>query len=741
MKKIVKISFNFLIKNKKRTGMSLIGVLLSVVLISSVLFLKDTYNTYNNEINLYTNGKWLLMDSTNDEIHLDETLKKAPIKDKLIVSELGISPLDNDMYIEILGYSNFNDIYPVHLISGNYPKNDNEIIVTESYLIEQKLAIGSKIELEIGNRVGSDGFKEINYNNSFDFIEGETYQSEGTKEYIIAGTYNDITMATISTAIKYRFITKEFDNSINTTTYYTINKINGNEWDNIKSGISEMGRYCINETAVDLYVDKGFHFSLNLSLSLIIIIVLLALNMVGLIKNTFNITLKERAFTLGTLQCIGATPRQISYIVIIEAFILGLVAIPIGLILCSLFLMFMYQRCSELMIIETGIPIDFRLIVDPMNILMISVFVYAILLFSAWWPTRDLVESSPIELAKRGIQVQQEDIFEDKRVKKRVSIEATIGSRNSKMNKKAHKMIIFSLSMSIILFISGNYLINGMITSLYQNHQNDMTIEVGLENASNKNQLNNMLVVKDELFDLNKDGESKMICNMSTPIKIPEKYLDKQYKEIFKRFGKNSLNLKFSTFGNNRDKKEKYIHVNIDNYIQYQKKNKDIVNIRLLNINVNDLMIIPYKYVSENTVKNDNINITVDNINEKSITERTYYEDDMDFPSIDVNMTVNFEDYHSFLALLDGRLHGITSFNKLILRNDDHNALIKKLNAYKEANPSKIEYIYDSFENTNEPAIIYALRIIFNMFSLFILFICIMNIVNTVLSSVISRKK
>ena len=60
MMKLWRLSLRFIKQNKKRALLSGIGISLSVILLSSVLFLSDTYSIYQKESEVYRNGTWLL---------------------------------------------------------------------------------------------------------------------------------------------------------------------------------------------------------------------------------------------------------------------------------------------------------------------------------------------------------------------------------------------------------------------------------------------------------------------------------------------------------------------------------------------------------------------------------------------------------------------------------------------------------------------------------------------------------
>lgn len=728
MKELSKISFRFLIGNKKRTIFSILGTMLSVILITSIVLLLDSYTAYKEKFNLYQNGSWLIKESTPSETNLSEAISLSPIKDTLVVSDMGVSPLSNNTYIEILGYSDFNEIYPFHLIDGRKPENENEIAVPEEYIKEKKASLNDQLELSVGNRFIQEESKIRLVNDYADLMENEYFEQETIKSYRIVGVYKDISLFKSATALKYRFVTKSSQSSSIYTTYYTIQNINEDQWDEIVSNISPEDMYCVNESAINLYVDKMIQLSIEEIVAYGLIILLIGLNMIAFIKNIFDISLKERMRMLGTMECIGAAPNQIRTMVLLEAIMIGIIAIPIGIIVCTAILFILLNM------MEIGLAIN------PLHLIIVILIVLVMLMVAAWLPTLKISHFSSIQLLRTGITENKQKRAQYKTYKKNIRIEKLIGMRNRKANKKAHRSIIFSLCMSIILFISGNYYINGTITSISQYQFDEEAIQVTFESARNKQQLDSSIETIDELFALNKDGQNEYSYQMLTNINIPESYWSSEAKEIFSEDELSFMNIEIISDGSISEGDKNKIEADVYNCVTYQKQNKDRFEVKLLDISENQEFSLPYSYIKDNEFLYSSLDFTVEHVNRqaKNDINSIYYEQNQRSPILAIH--VSLEDFIQLYTQFDSQEMNIDVMQTIKMYNDAQDTLLKNIKEYEEAHINTIDSIYDS-ETDSVSSVFIVQRALCNIFSIFILSISIANILHTVISGILMKKK
>ena len=736
MKELTKISFRFLIRNKKRTIFSIVGTILSVILMMSIVFLMDSYKNYNEKFNLYKNGSWLLKKSVPSETNLDEVISLSPIKDTLVISDMGVSLLPDNTYIEILGYSDFNEIYPFHIIDGRKPENENEIAVSEQYIKEKKVSVNDQLELAVGNRYIQEKEEIKVVNNYYDLLENEYFKQEKVKSYRIVGVYKDVSLKDNATAIQYQFITKSSQASPIYITYYTIQDISEDTWNEIVSNIKPADMNCVNETAIDLYVDKGFQLSIAEIIAYSLIILLIGLNMIAFIKNIFDISLKERMRTLGAMECIGATPSQLRTMILFEALMIGIIAIPLGIIICSFILSSVLKIFNRQIIVSTKIPVEMVLTIHPLHLVVIVAVVLFMLIIAALIPFLKIADFSPIQLMHRESTGKEQKQIKYKKYRKNIKIEKLIGLRNRKANKKAHRSIIFSLSMSIILFISGNYYINGEITSISQYQFDQEGIQVILKNARNRQQLDASMKTINELFALNKDGQNKYNYRMGTNIHVPESYWNSEAKEIFLKDTQNFMNIEIISDGSVEEMDKNKIDAEIYNCVTYQMQNKKKVEVKLLDSSENQQLSIPYSYIKRDEFLNDYLDVSIHSLNRKSMD--IYYEQNDQLPALVMN--VSLEDFIQLYTKFNNQSMYIDAIQTINMYTDHQETLLKNIKEYEETHIHTIDSVYlPETDSVSSDFIVQ--RILCNIFSVFLLFISGVNILHIVISGILIKKK
>lgn len=735
MMKLWRLSLRFIKQNKKRALLSGIGISLSVILLSSVLFLSDTYSIYQKESEVYRNGTWLLKKPSNLEVEIDEALRLAPIKDQVTLSTLASSPLPNEQYIQIEAYSNFNEIYPFHLKDGNYPKNEEEIAVTQEYLNAHDLSIGSTITYEIGHRYFHNGESFVASDDSSTPAPHEQFHAIGKKRYTIVGTYIESTKPDGFT-IKYKVITKSQKPSSPSTTYYTIDKISEQTWQKIVSRMDDSGMYCINQNAVSSYVEKEATLSFPFIITCLLLLGLLALNMIGLIKNIFAITLKERSSIFGTLECVGATPKQIYILLLLEAGSIAMLAIPIGFLISGGMLSLLYQALSEALMTQTAILVPFRLHIRPLYILIITLLVLCILILSTWLPIRRIYQFTPIEWIKK--EAFKPYIPNKKyHLKKRQSIAKMIGLRYRSTNRKAHHAIIFSMSMSIILFLCSNYVISTWIASQNQISKEEDTIRIQLNSTGNPLQFQEMLHINDALCALNTEGQNHLETTMTTDIYIPDDYFSEQARHVLSISEQTDVTISIAISDQLHGKSKQHIQALTNGYITYQSQDNGMQKIPLFHFHEGDTLSLPY-ISDQQIIKQLDFYIKSTHYTPKGTQTPILYENEEYIPSI--TFYVSIDDYMHIQALLIQ--HGVMtqSMHTLYMKSDDPQNLIKAVDTYHNRHLGDILSINDPTKKTVDP-LFTALRLLLNLFSCFILFIGIANILNTVISNIITRKK
>ena len=203
MKFLKKLALKNLKLNRKRTIVTIIGVILSVALITTVA---DMYMTgVNSIIEMEKNikGNFHVAVKAVDYEDLSYIENNRQISDYAYVKSLGFAKIENAKvserpYINVSTFSKDDvDILRIKMKSGDFPKNENEIMVPEGYKEDgYDIKVGDTISLDLGQRIGEDG-KSIDYNAELTSDEDGNKKREqiintSKKEYKVTGIYKTV---------------------------------------------------------------------------------------------------------------------------------------------------------------------------------------------------------------------------------------------------------------------------------------------------------------------------------------------------------------------------------------------------------------------------------------------------------------------------------------------------------------------------------------------------------------------
>jgi putative ABC transport system permease protein len=338
--------------NKKRTIVTIIGVLLSTALICAVSGMTTSTQKTFVKFAKETEGNYHVCFKNVPKDELKYIENNVNVDSYFITNNLGYTKLEgskneNKPYLYIMEF-NKEAIQNsgLQLTEGKMPENSNEIIISETILNNARVnfKIGDNITLNIGTRELSDGTKltqEDPYNS--ENSNEEQIINTVTKTYKIVGIIkrpsyniesynapgytiisymentNNLTRANISVLYKNPRTTLE------NTTKQIITIIKQNTGEEIeKTTNEELLRYegILNESSL-----KGLYEIAS------VVILIIVVSSVFVIRNSFAISVSEKTKQYGMMSSIGATKKQIKKSVLFEGLIIGLIGIPLGIIL------------------------------------------------------------------------------------------------------------------------------------------------------------------------------------------------------------------------------------------------------------------------------------------------------------------------------------------------------------------------------------------------------------------------
>ncbi|WP_336820600.1 ABC transporter permease [Bacillus thuringiensis] len=422
------LSRRYLKGNKKRTILTLIGIVLSVSLISTIgLFMNGT------QISQIENTKKRQGYSFHAVVlNYDESILKK-IKYNPQIESFGLMSQGETVQVgEAAVQMNFADdnaleFLKYSIIKGRLPSNDQEVAVDPWVLpyIKENIQIGDSFELN------EKKYKLVG------FLSDSTYTQENKVGRLL--TY------------KSKFSAGEGKILVGISS-----KANFNE---VLEGFKTIsGENNINISNELIQLEKpGYNNSIMATLIITISIVVIATIVV--IYNAFQISVVERTRQFGLLRSIGATRKQIRQIVLREVTFLAVIAIPIGII-CSLIALASLQFTFSLLMENSKAVSIFHV---DWNILLISSIITLLsVIASSLYPAYFAGKISPLLAISSRLSIKKEQIKKQKNsmVKKPLSIPLSMAMKNVKRNKNRYTITILSIIISSVLFITFSYLMS-----------------------------------------------------------------------------------------------------------------------------------------------------------------------------------------------------------------------------------------------------------------------------------------
>lgn len=265
-----------------------------------------------------------------------------------------------------------------------------------------------------------------------------------------------------------------------------------------------------------------------------IIMAIIVVGSVALIFNSFAISVSERSRYLGMLSSVGATKRQKRNSVYFEGIIIGLLAIPLGMVAGILGIGVTLSIIGSIME-DMGVETELLMVVSP-EALIISAVIAALTIFiSTYIPAKRASRITAIDAIRQShdVKLTKSKVKTNRLVRSLFGVEGEIALKNQKRNKKRSMVTVFSLVVSIILFLSVSYFGSAFTKSLeLSTAQQNFDISVQLESDENEEEhLVQELTSLDEVerFSMNR---AQMFRTIVEEEKLPEALLDDMSPEF-----------------------------------------------------------------------------------------------------------------------------------------------------------------------------------------------------------------
>ena len=673
MKVLNEITLKSLKLNKKRTIVTIIGIILSVSLITAVFGMVACFRETLLKKAIKDNGYNHIIASGNQDI-LNILKNNREIKKTMVVANLGYSYINSKNeykpYLKLSSVVNPSDFLdlPFNLKKGRFPANSSEVVISNSLLTNGKvnLKIGDTINYKLGKRYACD--VELDE----DYLVKEVKDID---DKIICGKENLVEEKELSLKIVgiidrpnytfesysspgYTSLTVNLD-SDNLITYNNLKTPkNYNKVFNSLKKSNKFKNLTLNNEVLRYEVFKFSDETYNMILTVAFVVtVIIMITSIYCIKNSFDISTIEKTKMFGHLISLGATKKQIKNIVLKEGFYLGIIGIPLGLffgILADYILILVMKNILETTFFNATFVFKISYLAIILAIITSIITIYLSCIKSA----RRASKISPIEAIRNNldIKIKNNKLMPPKIIKKIFKTPGVIAYKNLKRNKKKYKTTVISLVVSILTFITMNTFITytfKLSGNYYQDLDYDLKIRVNDPTEENINNIINLDNI--DKYNIVYEGDILNVKNSNRLTKEGIDYLDNELNI-------NILLLDDKTFTNYLKKlkitSKKDEGILIDHHAFYVN-NKTVIR-RLTNYHKNEYikgLIGTKEYnIKISNIENNNTFGYEDYVGMYLILNKDYYKDIDYHTSVITISSKNDQDLENDLDKLDQKL-------------------------------------------------------------------------------------
>jgi len=493
--------------NKRRTIVTIIGIILATALLTAVatmaVSLKESVTLRSKKVD--GDFHLLLYDMTDKE--KESVINNRQVESYYETHEVGYGVLDgcvNDskpyVYIEALDSDTFEKA-EINVTSGRLPEDDSEIVISSHIKTNGgvKYNLGDKITFDIGDRTYNG--KKLYQNDTY--REDEQLEAKQTKTYKVVGICDRLPYGEEPrTAPGYSVITlaNKADTSLNKSDIYLrfnkkalkdrydltadilgvdktlFNKLNSGKLEDkeiqtLKSQLDKTHSYYINNSLIkyEAFYDSSVAFVYNMAAVVMVIIIITS---AVCISNSFAISINQKTKQYGMLASIGATPRQIRKNVFFEAAFMGVIGIVAG-IGGGLSASYILVVLSNKMLIDT---FEMSIVYAPslLGVLLSIVLAIVTIVLSALVPAIRVSRISPIMAINHSedIKIKSKSLKTPKLIGKVWGEGGVLAYKNMKRNKRKYRVITISIALSVSTFIA-LYGFMSLLTESVNRYAND----------------------------------------------------------------------------------------------------------------------------------------------------------------------------------------------------------------------------------------------------------------------------
>lgn len=531
-----KVALQGLKKNRTRTFVTVIGVVLSAALFTAVATFGTSLLQYLINGSIAKCGSWHIDFVNVDSDFAQERMEDSEVTDAALFENIGYALLNGAKsaekpYLFVAGFTDetFNSL-PVTLISGRFPQNDTEVIIPNHISIKAdvRIPVGETIHIMAGNREA--GGRILTQHDPY--RDGEILHIMGEKNYTVVGTYERAGFEEHDSP-GYTLITRSdaLDQAGRYSLFLTLDS--PQKVKEYGSRFEGLIPFVLNEEVLRFYgVSENTLFNAVMFTVGGILAAIIMIGSVFLIYNSFYISLNERVQQFGILMSVGATARQLKSSVLFEGFCIGVFGIPPGIAVgigsVALSLPVVEKNFATI----SASDVELELSVSVWALAISTAVSLITILISAYIPAKRAVAVPVMECIRQTdeIKTEKKDVKISGFSSRIYGLEGILALKNFRRNRRRYRSVILSLTLSLVLFVTGS-----AFGSTLKGIAEELTVEVDGDISFYADEMpqGELLALHDRLKKV--DGVSKstwqsdLICS-GTVEGLPDDFADGRFQ-------------------------------------------------------------------------------------------------------------------------------------------------------------------------------------------------------------------
>lgn len=474
-----KLALRHLKQNKTRSVLTVLGITISVVMLTVIFTCATSFAHYYGERAINTNGNWHFFVKTDYESAKKYLLSDSSLKDIGFEKDLSTEEQSYKIYSDKANYLRTGTIYQGDAqyikdtvtckYDGALPKSDNEIMVEQSLIKNNglELKIGDEIKIAVGSRLKGD-FVILPVMGDYQF--GERFEKEKDETFKVVGILHNNEPTERGAIIRGMSDLK----SKNLVAYGKIKKVTPFSYIKI-NGIYDKFGFTKKKRAFNVGENTGFLNSrlafsidknnlpqvLKLTAIGIVVFAVIFVSSFAMIYNSFALSVGEQIKYLGMLSSVGATRKQKKKTLYFEGAILGGIGIILGIVL-GLLTTFISQSAmnAKIVSIMEGYNDNIKYSTHiSLWVLCLIVILAALTVFvSIISPVQKAARITAIDAIRKTDEIKRKGkIRTPFIITKLFGFEGDIAFKNLRRNGRKSRTIIACICICAVLFLSCNY--------------------------------------------------------------------------------------------------------------------------------------------------------------------------------------------------------------------------------------------------------------------------------------------